>query len=979
MFLKRIEMQGFKSFADKTIINMDDEIIGVVGPNGCGKSNISDAIRFVLGEQSVKSLRGSQMSDIIFNGSEKRKGVNFAEVKLLFDNSQGHFPLAYQEVELARKISRFSGENIYTINKTNCRLKDITDLILDIGIGKDSLSIISQGNIQSFAEAKPADRRTFFEEAAGVAKYKKRKIEAEGKLERTQGNLTRLSDIVSELDNQYAPLKRQAKKADIYLKKQALLQEIEVSVLVRQISELEKQIDDTKAAIFSAESSCAAKEAQINVHDTFCLQEKENLKLLDQLINDKQQEILRVIQEIQISERKKDELQRELDSEIITAADVAAYRRLQYEYEEIKLEIADRKNRLAKLHEQADSAQSQIDDFRSQLSFNDIAYQQHLNLLNKYEKELNNLTYVQANPYSEQSGVKALSAHKGLAGIKAVVGDLIKAQPEYQQAIAAALEAALFYVLASDESSIKAAIAFLRKNESGKASFLSLANLPEETLDKESAIIAQSQKGYLGQASDFVADFGAYPEVSQSLLKAVLVCENLDQALNLGRLLKYRFKIVTLAGESLQKGGIIRGGKSAKDVNLLTITSQIENCQQQGEIVKAQIAVLQQEKEHLQGALKVAEESALDAKLNIVQLTPVIEAKAGKLTKLEYDLKTASLSGEALTLQEAETAIISGLNALYALRDEITLVLSKSQENRIALSREIENREQQIRALRRSLSEESLNLNNVKINLATAKTQVDNLLQRLASEYQLTYQAAKNQAISVDDVSQQAALQLRQDITDLGNINLDAPEQFLQVAERYETLSKELDNLDQARNELLAIIKDMDEIMKERFLAMFKEINAALPEVFRQLFGGGKAQLILDDPADLLNCGIDINVQPPGKNVSNIRLFSGGEKTLIAIAVLFAVLKIKPVPLCVLDEAESALDQVNVERFANYLKEFSATTQFIVITHRPGTMAKCNSLFGVTMTNSGVSQMLKIRLSEAIELAQEEETNGLSD
>ncbi len=972
MFLKRIEMQGFKSFADKTIVNFNDDVVGVVGPNGCGKSNISDSVRWVLGEQSAKSMRGSHMSDVIFSGSEKRKGVNFAEVKLIFDNSKRTFDVPYDEVELSRRISRLNNENEYFINKSPCRLKDITNLILDTGLGRDSLSIISQGNVSSFADAKPSERRIFFEEAAGVAKYKKRKNEALTKFERSRDNLTRLNDIVAELGNQYNPLKRQAKKAKIYLEKKNELVEIEVSVLVNEIFTLNSKLEVLNQELLNLESESAVKEAQISVFENSNMTEKTNLKVLDREIDKNSSEILHITQNIQIHEAKKSEIEQKREINIFTDGDTLEFQRLQLAYQETEIELKDRIKRLDNLNASVALSDKNLEDIKERLLEIELEYNTKSELLRKQETELNFLKQTKNNPFASHYGVKAVINNRALSGIIGVVADLINPVEGYEQAIEVALGGAMFNIVTDDQDSARVAVQYLKSNSGGRATFLPINVVKERILEHNILTVAESCDGFLGLASEFVNSDEVSDILRYGLLNNIIIVDNLINANKLAVMIKFKTKIVTIDGEVVHKGGSITGGKNKDGASLLSLEKQINDLTIRVDNLRQQTSNLLLEVNDLRAKQSKINEELLEGKLNIAQVSPVIEAKKAKLTKLSYDIETSEGNEQSISLDSAGKQIIEKLNSFYGKRDEINNRLSKDRSTRSALSKDIESKENQIRLLRRELSEVNIKIKSISVEMATFKANIDNALFRLNSDYQMSYETALTQAKEVDQGAKDKANLLRHEIQALGNVNLEAPEEFERVSERYETLTKEVEQLESSIKELLDFMDETDKKMVERFFTKFNEINAVLPGVFAQLFGGGKAKLVLENPDDILNSGVDIDIQPPGKSVKNIRLFSGGEKSMIALSVLFSILKVSPIPLCILDECEAALDPANVERFARYLKHFADVTQFIVITHRPGTMDKCDSLFGVTMTNNGISQLLRIQLTEALGMIEKE-------
>lgn len=973
MFLKRIEMQGFKSFADKVVINFDHSITGIVGPNGCGKSNITDAIRWVLGEQSVKSLRGNAMTDVIFAGSADRRMVNMAEVTLVFDNTARTLNTDLDEIEVTRRLYRNGSEAQYLINRNVCRLKDVVDMILDTGLGKDSLSMISQGNISSFAEAKPADRRAIFEEAAGVSKYKKRKLESLSKLERTKENLDRTQDILSELERQVSPLKRQARKAEIYREKKARLQEIEIAVLVEDITLLNQQIEEAIKTLFDIETTTSMHQTTIQVHETANFEAKKEINSFEAQINKMQEELMRIVNEIQTLETRKIEVDEKRKYAIEVGTQEEKAKQLQSLLEEAKFEYEDRQERLNQLQRDTELLGNQLGQIALELSDNTQKTNDANSTLNRLKNRREVLENLARQPFNNQAGVKAIMDNQTyLEGVLGVVAKVLEPKKGYEEAISVALGGAMYNIVTTDEASARGAINFLKRNQSGRATFLPIRVLRAHTVGQDHRFIAENTPGFLGQASEFISCDAQFEMVSLSLLQNVLVCDTLENGNQLADLLKFNYKIVTLDGDVIHRGGSMTGGKAKNSSSILTVQRELEEIVLQIESQEAKYQLALKGLEQTQRSRTELERALTEKRISSAQLEPVADAKRAKYERLKSDYELLAPQHDPMDQQEsfADTLIIS-LNQAYSRRDEITTSIRQKREQRMKLNSEVERREQQIRQIRKDLDLASGSERAIQIDKTRIETKLENNLARLTSEYQLTYEYAVTRVEENHiENAKEEVLQLRSDIEALGNINMNAPEEYSEVNERYEFMKKQIDDLLASRDKILSAIDEMDTVMIKQFKEMFDRINNELNDTFRSLFGGGKAKLVLEDPTDLLNTGVDIDVQPPGKSVQNIRLFSGGEKSLIAICVLFSILKAKPVPLVIFDEVEAALDQGNVERFARYLKNFKDQTQFLVVTHRPGSMAQCDVLYGVTMQKQGVSQMLKVQLTDAIEMAE---------
>ncbi|MBQ6654147.1 MAG: chromosome segregation protein SMC [Erysipelotrichaceae bacterium] len=974
MFLKQIRLQGFKSFANKTVINFDSDYTGIVGPNGCGKSNIIDAIKWVLGEQSPKNMRGSTMTDVVFSGAEGKRAVSMAEVTLVFDNSRKYLNSEYEELEITRRLSRDGSVSEYLINNSPCRLKDIVDLTLDTGLSRDSLSMISQGTIQSFADARPIDRRSLFEEAAGVAKYKKRKLESLSKLQKTQENIDRLNDIVAELYRQVAPLERQAHKAEEYAEKKQRLTEIEVAVIVSNIQNINTDLQTIEKQLFDLEYQETTTKASIQILDNDSNTLKEEVNRIDSDVQLLQDKLLKILDEVQILEKRKvevDEKRRYL-KETGTSEDriKETKQMLDNAYEEYQ----DRLNRNDALNTELELLSNQLNDINFTINENQ---QSNLKLVSRFN-QLNSRQSVLENminsPFANQQGVNTVIKNKTvLPGIYDALSNLIKVDDGYQQAVSQALAASLYHIVTKDVESAKGAIRFLKNNKSGNATFLPLEVLKPRYVNNDHLFVCENTPGFLGLASDFVDCKEMFDVVILSLLGNVLVTEDLDSASELASRLNYGYKVVTLDGDVIYRGGSLSGGYNKQADSPLTYKMQLDEVRKQIRDVQNEMDEYSDKLGKLTREREEKDSQRVSVKVQLASLKELVDIKRDKYEKLkeEYDrIRPDSEDGSESFADE----LISSLNRAYASKDELTSQIRQKRERRLNANNEYQRKYNQLRQVRNDLIEIINKTNGIKIEEASMIANRDNQLERLARDYSLTYEyaASQNYDVQLDEAKDEVA-RLRQEISELGAINPEAPEQFREVNERYTFMTSQLDDLTAARDKLLQAISEMDEVMTAQFSDAFGKINESLAEVFSILFGGGKARLVLEDPNDILNTGIDIDVQPPGKNIQNIRLFSGGEKSLIAICVLFAILKARPVPLCVLDEVEASLDSGNVDRFARYIHKFSNDTQFVVITHRPGTMTECDVLYGITMQQKGVSSVLKVKLKEALQYAGEDE------
>ncbi|MDD7281426.1 MAG: chromosome segregation protein SMC [Erysipelotrichaceae bacterium] len=975
MFLKRIELLGFKSFADKTVIQFDHDITGIVGPNGCGKSNVNDAIRWVLGEQSTKSLRsGTSMSDIIFSGSEYRKPVNLAKVTLVFDNSQHIFDSPFEELEITRQISRANNEASYFINKSPCRLKDINDLVMDTGLGRDSLSIITQGNISSFADAKPEERRLLFEEAAGVAKYKKRKKVSLQKLEKTQDNLDRLQDIIDELSRQIKPLEKQAEKAKKYLGLKEELSTVEISVLVSDIEMYQNKITKIENQLRQDKMEYTSKEAAITLNEDKLTTLRKEMHSLDALVNSLQQEYTKTMQESYQLEKRKVEIDEKRKYLLKNVDQKQRQKEIQAMLNEAKFEYEDRKNRLSSLRTDLNLHKKNLEAIKN--NENRASYELRQSE-NTYQQLLNRKQIIENNmkqPFQHQQGVKAIvQARRSLSGIEGVVSELFIPHDDKVMAVNAALGGSIYNIVTKDEASARYAIRFLKKNKSGRATFLPMSVCRPRQMNSQIQFIASNAQGYIGWANECVDCKEKYNLVRDRLLGNILVIDNLENANECAKQLKYQVKIVTLDGDIVHAGGSMTGGFTRSQSSPVTLNSELKQVEAQINGHKISRDHLIAEVQEYQRKLDQESDVCVQLQIEIAKLENVYQAKKDKYETLLEEYKQLGIALDE-TSNVDEDELVVQMAKMHAKLDDLTSQIQTHRARRLTIGNQVEQLENEIRLTRREMNSLQSEIHSLELKQMQFTTKQDNALNRLNSDYHMTYEYACENRQEVDlEQAKDRVLWLRQEISKLGNVNLEAPQEFEEIKERFDFLTKQKEDLELASKQILKAIDEMNETMIVQFTEMFDKINLELNESFRAMFGGGKAKLVMVDPDDVLNTGIDIIVQPPGKTIKNLQSFSGGEKALIAISVLFAILKARTMPLCIFDEVEAALDQANVERFARYLSHFRNQSQFIVVTHRPGTMEQCDTLYGVTMQQDGVSKLLKVQLKDALSLAQEEE------
>lgn len=975
MFLKRIELQGFKSFADKTVIQFDQDITGIVGPNGCGKSNVNDAIRWVLGEQSVKSLRsGTNMSDIIFSGSEYRKPVNMARVTLVFDNSTRVFDSDFDEIEITRQILRANNEASYFINKTPCRLKDINDLVMDTGLGKDSLSIITQGNISSFADAKPEDRRSLFEEAAGVAKYKKRKKVSLSKLEQTKENLDRLQDILDELERQIGPLEKQAKKAEKYISLRDKLSKIEISVLVEDIDQYNEKINQINKELFDIQAMHTSENAELLKQETRLENIRKEMYALDKQINELQGKYTKAMEENYQLERRKIEQDEKRKYMLKVADKKARQKEIQAMLEEARFEYQDRHQRLMQTQQDLNNRRNIVNDLKTKISKARYESDQANNILTQLQNRRQVLENMMKQPFAHQQGVRSvMQAKNSLSGVYGVVSELLIAHTDKALAVNAALGGSIYQIITKNEADARNAISFLKRNRSGRATFLPLSVCHPRKMNEQVITIASTSPGFLGFASECVDCKEIFDPVKERLLGNVIVVDTLQNANETAKRLRYAYKIVTLDGDIVHTGGSMTGGVTKNQSTPVTMRQELDtiNAKIEGQKIKADSCL--NETEILTQKLQKENDAIVTLQIELAKLENIYATKKAKYDSIlaEYQELGVDIEDNA---ELAQDDLVVQMSKMHAVLDSLSLEIQSLRQSRFDKGNDAEQLENQIRLVRREMNSKQSQIHNYEMEIVKVKTQLENALNRLSTDYEMTYEYAltKKEDVEIESAKEEV-IQLRQAISRLGNVNLDAPNEYKEVKERFDFMTSQKEDLEKASQQILAAIDEMDKTMISQFTEMFNKINAELDGVFKAMFGGGRASLSMVDPDDVLNTGIDIDVQPPGKMVKNIQTFSGGEKALIAISVLFAILKARTMPLCIFDEVEAALDQANVERFARYLSHYRGQSQFIAVTHRPGTMEQCDTLYGVTMQKDGVSKVLKVQLKDAVHIAKEEE------
>ncbi len=977
MYLKAIKANGFKSFADKTHILLENNITCVVGPNGSGKSNIVDAVRWVMGEQSVKSLRGTNaMSDIIFAGSKTRNGANRAEVSLIFDNRDHYLNSELEEIEVKR-ILYHNGEGEYFINNSRVRLKDITDLFLDSGAGSESINIISQGSIESIVNSKPLERRVIFEEAACVLKYKKRKEESLKKLEKTKDNMDKISLIIEELQTNLAPLKEQSENAQKYLDLKDQLKNIEIASITYDISQIHEEYAHLKSEIDQA------NEKLVNL-DTSSSEEASKLEMLrlknmklDEAINDLNNKLLDITshfinlqnEKLMYNERKKfDQNAINMDDNIIS----------------LKEEILNIDKNISGLEAEINIINDQLEKIEAELREIDenacYAKLKQNTINNKYQENVRSLYNLKSKEEILESAilndsklpmpVKSILMNERLKNVHGTIGKLIDIPPEYMTAIDIALGASANFLVVDDQEAAKNCIQYLKDNKLGRATFFPLNIIKEKFIPKNDLIRLEEMNGYIGLAKDLVKYNEKYANVIKNQLGNVLVVDNIDSLNRIGRIMEFKYKIVSLDGEILHTGGSLTGGTNKSSNSIIKDKAELEH-------VKSEIIKLEQIQENLQkelndfmkntDILKEQEEAIhlkqIKLREQLKEKNNAIQEKKQKQLELNKELEGLTTLKDG-SVDEKLMTLLNEVNEAEKSKNILETNLEQMKNDKSELQSQIEELEHTYRDKNSNYNKLQNELKNKEVTLGKLDIQLDNYLQELNETYNLTYEKAKLEYILEEDseVAKKMVKDLKNAIARLGEVNVFAIEEYEKVSTRYNFLVSQKEDLEKASQNLTDVIAEMDGIMIDKFSTTFQKINEEFKVVFKKLFKGGNGLLKLTDPENILETGVEIIAEPPGKKLNSIGLLSGGEKTLTAIALLFAILNVKTVPFCILDEVEAALDEANVDAFGKYLQEQKQNSQFILITHKKRTMEYADTLYGITMQESGVSKIVSVKL-----------------
>lgn len=977
MYLKEISATGFKSFADKLTISLDGKTTCIVGPNGSGKSNIVDAVRWVLGEQSVKSLRGdSNMSDVIFSGSKNRNALNVATVSLTFDNSDNYINIPYNEITVKRRVYR-TGENEYFINNEKCRLKDIADLFLDSGIGKSSFNIISQGEVQKIVSESSYDRRVIFESAAEVLKYKKRKEDALKKLDKTHTNLERVNDIIAELEIQVEPLKEQSIKATEYLKIKNELKNIEVALLSSEITTINEEYQLTKEKIEKLNNEIMNLGVQSNKSDTELLDLKNNLSKIELTIKELNNRLLSLTKEEEkingekniLKERQKYDAsnskvhenisslkEEKLKKENIIHLDKIDLDTLQNELESIKSEI----NNLTLL---GNTSKKEYQD-----SFNE--YNEKTKLLADIDHKIGIIEDYINNGGTINNSIKSILNNPRLRGIHQTLGALLEIDEKYLKALDVSLGGSKQFIVVENEDSAKSAINYLKDNKLGRATFFPISVIKPRGVDLDTLNVVRNMQGFISVLMDVVKYDSKYYNVVSNQVGNVLLVDNIDNANKISKVINQRYKIVTLDGDIVHIGGTMTGGSLNTSKSIFEEKHELETLRVKRREIGEVIATLEENIKSSTSKLEDNSEKIRQKEIVLIQTQEKYNTKKSSLdiTNEEYNNIINELrSLENLvdsSLSKEEDRIMKLYYETSREKEEVVREIARSTKEKDKISSTIDNIEATNKLNNTSLYTKEKELKTLEINISKMDVLLDNYLRILSEDYEMTYEKAKSNYILEMDTKEARSLvnSYKNRIKQIGMVNVQAIEDYKRVSERYNFLNSQKDDLLNAKDTLLEIINEMDTVMKEEFLTTFNKIDIEFQEVFKQLFKGGSASLKLTNPDDLLETGVDIIASPPGKKLTSINLLSGGEKTLTAICLIFAILNVKPIPFCLFDEVEAALDEANVDNFGKYLNNYKDKTQFLIITHKKRTMEYANTLYGITMQESGVSKLVSVKL-----------------
>lgn len=978
MYLKEIKISGFKSFADKISLSLDDNITCIVGPNGSGKSNIVDAVKWVLGEQSVKNLRGSNnMADVIFSGSKSRNSLNLASVSLIFDNSDSYLSIPFTEISITRKVYR-SGENEYYLNNEKCRLKDIYDLFLDSGMGRYAFNIISQGEVEKVISNSPYERRVIFEEAAGVLKYKKRKEEALRKLEKTNENLTRVKDIKSELDNQIEPLREQSAKAKEYLDAKGKLENIEISLIANDLEKLNIEYEKNNKEIEELQNEIVKINTNSSSSDVILVKKKEELNKINEKIVSLNNEYLSLSKEEEklngqkniIKERSKYNASSSKVHDNIVSLKEQSFS-INNKMLSLKMDISSLEDKLKDINLLIDNENNNLK--KLELDRKNIERE-----VNSYNMELNSLDYKikSLTNYIEEGGSINVNAKKVLTnprlkGVHNVISKLVSIDDDKVLALDSIMGSTKDFVVVDTPEVAKACINYLKESSLGRVTFYPISAIKSRYVDNTTLDILSNSSGFIDILANLISCDDKYKDIIYNLFGNVVLVDNLDNANIIIKKINNKYRIVTLTGEVINSNGSVTGG-TIKLKSIISEKYELQSLNSKRDSLISNHDKKINELDNLISSLKEVQVKIMEIEKKKILINEELLSKNSSYEKYSKDYEDVSLELNNLNnlvnnnFSSEEDKIITKyydvLNKREALEKQVKLVM----ELRDKINFEVDELEASFRVNNSNLRNTENSLKEKEISNTKISVKMDNMLSTLSEVYSITFEKARaNYILEIEEsVARKTVNELKGIIKKLGDVNIGSIEEFERVNTRCHFLTKQTDDLESAMSTLLNIIDELDDVMKGLFLSTFEEIEVEFDKVFKDLFGGGSAKLKLTDKSNVLETGIEIVVSPPGKKISSISLLSGGEKTLTAISLLFAILNVKKIPFCLFDEVEAALDEANVDRVGAYFKKYIGKTQLIIITHKKKTMEYANTLYGITMQESGVSKLVSVKLVE---------------
>ncbi len=983
MYLKEIVTTGFKSFADKLDIKLDDKITCIVGPNGSGKSNVVDAVRWVLGEQSVKSLRGDgSMSDVIFSGSKSRNPLNVASVELVFDNTDHYINVPYTEISIKRKVYR-TGENEYYLNGEKCRLKDVTNLLLDTGMGKESFNIISQGEVEKILSNSPNDRRVIFEEAAGILKYKRRKEEALRKLDRTHNNLDRVNDIINELEIQVEPLKEQSEKATEYLENKKGLDNYEVALLAYDIENYNQQLEQVKQKKEKIDKEILTLSNESSSADISALEDNNKLEKLEQEKSALNTELLKVTEEVEkingeknlLKERSKTNKEEEVLKETIRTT-LEKKGQIEKNIAVLTEEINNITKEQSSKNEKYKALEKEITTTKNKKNYLMSNYSKLDQDLISLNHKISSLRIEIEQSTDLPNSVRTILKETSLTGIHNTIGNIINIDDVYLKALNVAISANKNFVITSDEESAKKAINYLKDNHLGRATFFPLNIIKERYIDSDTLNLIKNNPDFIDVLSNLLTYNKKYQNIIENQFGTIIISKDIDSANRLSKIIRNRYKIITLDGDVINVGGSMTGGSLNKTKSIITTKQELKYLEEKEQNLKAEIVTLKDELSKINDIIsKLEEENYLKEKEKIAT-TELLNTKNNELLRIKQDYESIKKEWENLetisnnSVSEKEQELIKLFHEKSSLKEQLQLRLKMVTKETEELKAKIEETQATYKLKNATLRNLEKTSRELEILINRLDVKIDNMLNVLSEDYELTFERAKSD-YSLDIEPDEARVKVntyRNNIKRIGMVNLGAIEEYERVNTRYSFLTNQREDLLKAENTLLEIMNEMDEVMEEEFKNTFMAIQTEFQKVFKELFKGGQASLKLTDPSNMLTTGVEIVASPPGKKLTTISLLSGGEKTLTAISLLFAILNVRSVPFCLFDEVEAALDEANVAGFGTYLNNYRDKTQFLIITHKKKTMEYANTLYGITMQESGVSKLVSVKLEEHMEV-----------